>query len=89
MRIALREIRLPDYPLLTWPRFQRAWGSRAKNPNTNVAGIYQSATPTSPASACQCLGCGLHRPARIATAYVTDTLSTDMMTGFAISLSSG
>src|SRR5579864_9214302 len=30
-------------------------------------------TPTSPASACQCLGCGLRRPARMRPAYQRET----------------
>ena len=45
--------------------------------------------PVSSASAPQSLGCGRRRPARIATAYVTETPSADMMTGFAIPASSG
>jgi hypothetical protein len=34
-------------------------------------------------------GDGWHRPARIATAYVTETPSADMMVGFAMPESSG
>ena len=46
-------------------------------------------TPTNSANVSQYLGCGRRRPARIAIAYVTETPSADMMTGFAIDASSG